>query len=159
LSDRSLVVVHSTLAVGARIAQERLGVTTVTVNLSPGVFRSVFRTPVVNGLWLPSWLPRGLKRAVFHVGDLLVADRWLAKPINQFRFELGLGPVRHILDGWFHSLTLTLGAWPSWFGPVASDRPPCVRLTGFPLFDGLETTPMPQDVGLFLERTQSICSV
>jgi len=145
-----LVVVHSTLAVTAPVAQEKLGVPTVTVNMSPGVFRSAYQNSVVPGLWMPQWLPKSIKRAIYRTGDWLVADRLLTKPINDFRREVGLEPVQHVLDGRLHSPMLTIGAWPAWFAPVQPDWPQSVCLTGFPLYDGQSQPQLSDEVAKFL---------
>ena len=69
------VMVGSSLALGARLAQEKLGVPTATVHLAPVVFRSVYDTPKFPGMFTPRWLP---------------------KPLNRIRAELGLPPVRRV---------------------------------------------------------------
>src|SRR5262245_40450307 len=59
------VVVAGSLAFGARVAQEHLGVPLVTVHLQPALFRSAFQTPVLPGVYLPDWYPRSFKRFLF----------------------------------------------------------------------------------------------
>src|SRR5262249_13831563 len=63
------VVAAGSLAFGARIAQEKLGVPLVTVHLQPGLFRSVYQSPVLPGIYLPDWYPRSLKAFLFWLGD------------------------------------------------------------------------------------------
>ena len=147
-------MVHSILAVGARIAQERLNVPTISVHLSPAALRTVYLNASVAGMWMPRWLPKFLKRAIYRLGDLLVVDRLMTRPINAFRAELGLTPIRHVLEGWLHSPTRTLGAWPAWFAAVQPDWPESLRLTGFPLFDGQVMPQLPEEILEFLNRRQ-----
>ncbi len=150
-----IIVVHSLLAIGARLAQEKLGVQTVTVNLSPGALRSVWRNPVLPGLWMPGGMPRLLKRGLFRLGDLLVVDRVLTRPVNVFRAELGLAPIDHIMDGWLHSPGLTLGVWPPWFASIQPDWPTSMELTGFPLYDETGVSELGDDAVRFLDEGEA----
>ena len=47
----------SSLGLGARIAQEKHGLSTATVHLSPAVFRSYTLPPAFPGLHLKPWTP------------------------------------------------------------------------------------------------------
>lgn len=145
------VVVASSLALGARIAQDRLGVPVVTVHLSPCQFRSVQRPAVLPPLVLPRWLPASAKRLAYRLLDALVLDRLLGDPLNGLRGELGLPPVRRVFDAWRHSPARTIGLFPEWFGMPQPDWPAQARLTGFPLFDGSKAETLPADVQEFLD--------
>lgn len=155
IADRSrdgrTIVLHSMLAIGSRVAQEKLGVPTVTVNLSPAAIRSVHRNPVLPGLWMPQGMPKALKHMLYRLGDWVMVDPLLTKPINEFLAGLGLPGVPHVFDNWLHSPTLSLGTWPDWFAPIQPDWPSGFRLTGFPLYDERQQSPMTSDVAGFLE--------
>jgi rhamnosyltransferase subunit B len=144
------VMAASALAFSARIAQEKLGVPLATVHLCPMMFRSAYHSPVLPNLFQPDWTPRWWKRFVYYLADVLAIDRVLGPPINQFRGELGLAPVRRIFDGWSDSPQRVLGLFPQWFGPPQPDWPAQTRLTGFPLFDESGVAEMPQPVVDFL---------
>jgi UDP:flavonoid glycosyltransferase YjiC (YdhE family) len=135
-AEGDLVVTAHAIAFGARIAQEKLGVPLATVHLAPCVVRSAISPPryFATGFLncLPAWMNRWLFRWVM---DALVVDPLLAKPINAFRAELGLLPVKRIIDQWWMSPELVVGLFPDWFAPPQVDWPPQLRLTGFPLFD------------------------
>lgn len=62
-------------------------------------------------------------------------DALTAPAINQLRFEVGLQPVKRILDRWWASPDLTLGLFPEWFSVPHRDLPPGMRCVGFPLAD------------------------
>jgi UDP:flavonoid glycosyltransferase YjiC (YdhE family) len=128
------VVVASSLALGARIAQERLGVPTVSVHLSPSLFRSVHETPQLTPHRMPPWLPVPLKRFQYWLADVY-ADRVLAGEINAFRGELGLPAAKRIIDQWWHSPERILALFPDWFAAPQPDWPPQTVLAGFPLYD------------------------
>ena len=129
------VVVASSLAMGARIAQEKLGVPLVTVHLSPSVFRSDRHCPVLPGLFLPDWLPVPFKRFQYWLADRAIVDRILGPRLNAYRAELGLPPARGIMADWWHSPDRVLGLFPDWFAPPQPGWPPQTRLAGFPLYD------------------------
>jgi rhamnosyltransferase subunit B len=145
------VVAAGTLALGARVAQEKLGVPLATVHLSPSAFYSAYQPPVLAGLPMPAWLPRAAKRAMFWLADNLVVDRALAGPVNGFRAGLGLPPVRRFFGRWYHSPRRVLGLFPPWFAAPQPDWPPQVRLTGFPLYDESGAADVPEEVSRFLD--------
>src|SRR5262249_49590922 len=76
---------------------------------------------------------------------------YLAPGLNALRAELGLPPVRDVMRGWLHSPQLVLGFLPAWFGPPQPDWPPRVTLAGFPLYDERDVTPLPPELGAFLD--------
>jgi UDP:flavonoid glycosyltransferase YjiC (YdhE family) len=145
------VVVASGALLGARIAHDRLKVPLVTVHLSPAALRSAYDTPLQPPLRLPVWLPSWAKRAGHWLLDALVVDRLLAGPVNAFRAELGLPPVRRVFQEWRHSPRLVLGLFPPWFAWPQPDWPPQTRLTGFPLYDESDATEVPPGVREFLD--------
>jgi rhamnosyltransferase subunit B len=129
------IAVSGSLAFGARLAQEKLGLPLAVVHLQPSMFRTVYDPPVLSGIGqLPDWMPIPLRRAIYRVLDVLV-DRVLAPGINKARADIGLAPVHRIFYLWWHSPLLTLGLFPDWFGVPQKDWPDFVRVTGFPLFD------------------------
>jgi len=144
------IAVSGSLAFGARLAQEKLGLPLAVVHLQPSMFRSVYAPPVYSGIGrLPGWMPVPLRAAVFRLLDVFI-DRTLAGGLNQARSEIGLPPVNRILFRWWHSPQLTLGLFPDWFGQPQKDWPPSVRVTGFPLYDVTAGAPpdgwMPEDI-------------
>ena len=60
-TDRT-VVLTSVLGMGARVAQEHLGVPLITVNLQPAVLWSRYQSPALFGIlpWYPGWLRQWL---------------------------------------------------------------------------------------------------
>lgn len=129
------VVVASTLALGARVAQEAFSIPTVSVHLAPGIFRSSYEVPVFDGLGFMRWLPRFAKDLVWRLIDAAFVDPSTAPAINRYRATLGLKPVQRILHHWWHSPLRVLGLFPAWFGPPQPDWPAQTLLTGFPMFD------------------------
>ena len=112
------IVLASTLAVGARVAGEALGIPLATVHASPAPLR---------------WLGVGERE------DALW-DRYFAKPLNAFRVRLGLPPVRRVMSSWWNSQQLVVGTFPGWFAPPEPYWPSHVHATGFPLYDEGDVT-------------------
>jgi UDP:flavonoid glycosyltransferase YjiC (YdhE family) len=128
------VVIAGTLAFGARVAQDKLGVPTATVHLQPGVFRTEYAIPLMAGFEFLPKLPRIARRWFFKLITLLT-DQKLSRKVNPIRARLGLAPARDIMFSWVNSPELVLGLFPDWFGPPQPDWPRQTELVGFPLFD------------------------
>jgi UDP:flavonoid glycosyltransferase YjiC (YdhE family) len=144
------VAVHSPIGFGARIAREKLGVPLATVHVSPVGLRSAYQPPVLPLPILPRWAPRFYCSLVFWLIDRLRIDPLMAGPVNGFRAELGLPPVRRFMHLWWSSPDLVLGLFPDWFGPPQPDWPPATRLTGFPLYDERGHAELPSGLSEFL---------
>ncbi len=144
------LVVGSSLAWGARIAQENLGLPMAILHLQPAILMSLYDTPEYSRAPWMSHMPRIFKRAYLSLANH-ITDGILTPEINAFRASLGLSPVRHVLRDWVHSPLMTVGLFPDWFAPPQPDWPPCVRLTGFPLYDVDHIQSMPPEVDAFLK--------
>jgi UDP:flavonoid glycosyltransferase YjiC (YdhE family) len=144
------VVAASSLALGAVVAREKLGVPLATVHLSPSIFRSYVQSPKLPGTFLPDWLPTPLKRFQYWVADRAIIDRLLGPALNGLRAELGLPPVRGIMADWWNSPDRVLGFFPQWFGPQQPDWPKQTRLVGFPLYDERNVVEPAAEVEQFL---------
>ncbi len=145
-----LVVAASGLVLGARIAQEKLGIPLATVHLQPSLLRSVHQPPVFGFPDILGRLPRGLRGLYLRTVDGLVIDRLLTPELNAFRSELSLPPVRRVFHQWMHSPQLVVGFFPEWFAPPQPDWPPNVHLTGFPLYDESDARELPAGLEDFL---------
>jgi UDP:flavonoid glycosyltransferase YjiC (YdhE family) len=144
------VVVPGSLAFGARVAQDKLGIPTANVHLQPVLFRSEYHAPILPPTFMPDWLPRFAKRLQYRLANALVVEPVLTRGLNAFRAEVGLPPVHDIMGGWWHSPQRVVGLFPDWYGPPQPDWPPQVRLTGFPLYDEREVRPPSPELDDFL---------
>lgn len=150
---RRTVVVQSTLAMGARVAQEKLGIPTATIHLQPAVIRSVIRPPILPGAVLPSWMPAIGLRFILYLADRLILDPMVAPALNAFRATLGLStPARSIVHTWWNSPQRVIGLFPDWYAPPQIDWPPQMKLTGFPLYDERGISPLSADLDEFLRN-------
>jgi rhamnosyltransferase subunit B len=133
------VVVASSLAFAARIAQDKLNIPMATVHLSPAQFRSYIDPAKLPGMFMPRWLPMWMKKQMWAFGDRFVIDKLMAPGINQFRSEIGLPAVSGILREFWNSPQRVIGLFPAWFGNPQSDWPAQSICTGFPRYDESDT--------------------
>ena len=145
------VVGASTLALGARVAQDHLGVPTASIHLQPSMFFSTIDPPYLPGLYMRNWMPAWMKRAQYAVVDGIL-DRIAGPALNEFRHELGLPPARRVLTRFVNSPDRVIGLFPEWFAPPQPDWPPQARLSGFPLYDERGTSGIPESVLKFLDE-------
>jgi len=138
-------------AFGARLAQEKIGLPLATLHLQPVVFRSLCETPALPPMLTGPLVPHWLKRFQFYLADHLLADRVLRRETNRFRNELGLPPVRRLLDRWCHSPERVIGLFPDWYATPQEDWPPNTQLTGFPLWDESRLAPHDANLEAFLQ--------
>jgi rhamnosyltransferase subunit B len=129
------VLAASSISLGARIAQERLGLPAASVHLQPTVIRSLADSGMFANVRISSRQPLWFKRALFRFIDWVAIDRILGGPLNQFRASLGLAPVHRVLARWIHSPQCVIGFFPEWFAAPQADWPPHTHLVGFPLWD------------------------
>jgi rhamnosyltransferase subunit B len=143
------VVVAANLALGARVACEQFGIPMVSLYVSPMCFRSYSHPPALPALNLFPGRPRTWVRALFRIADWKVGGI-LAPSLNGLCREVGLPPVRKIMD-WWHSPQIVIGLFPEWFAPMEPEWPPQTQLTGFPLYDTAGPTAIPPELEVFLE--------
>ena len=132
--DTVLVANHGVLAAG--LIHEKQGVPLVSLVLQPWMIPSSIAPPVMPGLAFLRRAPRFVWQALWRVLDIGV-DRLVGPSLNRFRASLSLPPSRHIIQKWL-SPQLVVGLFPEWYGPPQTDWPAQMRLTGFPLFDGVQ---------------------
>lgn len=144
------VVVAGTLALGARLAHDALGVPLATVHLQPLSLQSAAEPPAY-----PQWpgarhVPGWFARLAYWWADWYKLDPLIGGPLNRLRAELGLPPVKRVWGKWRHSPQRVIGLFPDWFGS-APDWPPQTRLTGFVRYDQGEAKELPPGVRQFLD--------
>ncbi len=143
--SRDTVVVASCTGLGARIANEKLGVPLVTVHLQPAVILSRIEPPTYSGVIGPRWL----RNLMFSLAERFVIERTICPEVNRFRQELGLPPVRQIVR-WWHSPQLVVCLFPEWFAPPQQDWPENLLQTDFPLWDERTDAALAPEVQEFL---------
>jgi rhamnosyltransferase subunit B len=135
-ADADTVVAASSISLGARVAQDKLGVPTATLHLQPSIIRSLIDQGMAGNFRISASQPMWFKRTFFRLVDWSVIDRELKRPLNEFRATLGLAPVTRVFRRWVHSPQCVIGFFPQWFAPPQEDWPPHTYLVGFPMWDG-----------------------
>ena len=133
-SSEGGVVVASPNSLGARIAQDKLGLPVVTLHLAPFLIESRRAAPVLPGLSAARRLPSRIRHWLGRGGDRFVIDPAVLPGLNAFRGRLGLPPVRR-LRHWWNSPTRLVLTCPDWFARPQADWPRQAVQVGFPLAD------------------------
>ena len=134
-ADSRTVVAFSSLAFGARLAQEKLGVPGASVHLQPSVIRTLVDQGMMGNVRLSAARPRWFKQGLFRLIDALILDRRLKAPVNELRASLGLPRVDRVMHRWMHSPQMVIAFFPAWFAAPQPDWPPNTHAVGFPLWD------------------------
>jgi rhamnosyltransferase subunit B len=134
-ADSSTVVAFSSLAFGARVAQEKLGVPSASVHLQPSVIRTFVDQGMMGNVRLSASRPKWFKQGLFRIIDAVIVDRRLRAPLNDLRARLGLAPVDRVMHRWLHSPDLVIAFFPEWFAAPQPDWPANTHAVGFPLWD------------------------
>ena len=144
------VVLASPLAMGARVAQEKLGLPLMSVYTAPSLLRSV-HPPLTLAQWqVPIWMPR----VALH-GAWRALDHWKLQPLvkpalERLRQAQGLTPIaRSVFGQWMHSPQAGVALFPKWFAPPLPDWPEQVVQTDFVRFEEPHTA-LPASLKAFL---------
>ncbi|AWN34479.1 glycosyltransferase [Methylobacterium radiodurans] len=144
-------VIASSSSFGARLAQDRIGVPTVTLHVMPMLVESRHAPPRLPGLPLPSFLPPQIRHWLGRGADRYVIDPAVLPRLNAMRAELGLPPVRR-LRHWWNSPTLVLLMFPNWFAPPQPDWLRHAVQVGFPMADQFgDTSDLGAELRAFLD--------
>lgn len=149
------VVAASSICLGARVAQDRLGIPTATVHLQPAIIRSLIDQGMFGKVRVSASQPMWFKRALFRLADWAAIDRNLKRPLNELRATLGLGPIDRVLHRWIHSPECVIGFFPEWFAKPQRDWPPHTHLVGFPLWDARSHAPLSRGAQEFLDAGEA----
>ncbi len=146
------LVVASSLAFGARVAQDHLKLPLVTIHLQPNAFRSAYDPPMLSNVQIPRWFPAFMVRGIYWFLDRAVIDHSMAKEVRSLQKELGLPPVKRMFHRWIHSPNRTIGLFPDWYCQPQPDWPSQIRLTNFPLYDERKSVSLSDELSQFLSE-------
>ncbi|RYD24778.1 MAG: glycosyltransferase, partial [Verrucomicrobiaceae bacterium] len=128
VEDSVLIANPGVLA--AMPVHETQGTPLISLILQPWLIPSAVSPPVMPGMGWLQRAPAVLWRMVWGSIDL-GAGLLVGGELNRLRKSLELKPVRRLSQNWL-STQLVLGLFPEWFGPLRTDWPPRIQLTGFP---------------------------
>lgn len=143
------IILGITMAFGARIARDKLGIPLITCHVAPVSLPSVSQPAKLDGLWMPHWMPEFYKAGMWRLIALLT-DPFLGPPINKFREQLGLPKVKQIIQHWIHSPDKVIGLFPGWFAEPQPDWPKRTEVTNFLFFDESDKKPMSPKLEKFI---------
>jgi rhamnosyltransferase subunit B len=146
------VAIASPVAMGARIAQEQLGMPLVSVYTAATMLRTVHR-PMTMAQWrVPRWLPHAARALAWRLLDRHKLQPLVLPDLERLRGALGLPAIRgSVLGRWMHSPLAGAALFPSWFAPRAPDWPQQVVHAGFPFYDEREEVALAGTLQDFLQ--------
>lgn len=127
------LVVTSSFALAAAALAEKAGLPRLALHMQPVCIRSEYDCPLfMDELGWICRSPRWVKRLFFKLVDL---GFWGAaqRPLNKFRREIGVPPIRHFMDDAVNGAKGVAGLFPEWFAEPQPDWPAHLRLFGFPV--------------------------
>jgi len=148
------------LDLASRIFQEQHQLPMASIHYAPIGLRSMRESPRMFHMWLGENVPDWLKRLQYWAGDRGLVDRWLGREVNGFRAELGLRPIKRILQQWYYSSQQIIGLFPAWYATPQPDWPVPTALAGFPLWDHAvpaeaASQDLPEELIRFLEEGEA----
>lgn len=129
-AKRPTTVLSNCFGFGALIAQDKLGISVVSVHLQPVMLWSKWKPPRMPGLFGPNWF----QDRMFELAQRIVVDPVVLPSLNAFRADLGLEPIKHVVE-WWHSKKQIVCLFPDWFCPPQKDWPRPFAQVDFPLWD------------------------
>jgi rhamnosyltransferase subunit B len=131
-SASDTILVSSSFAVAARLAEELDGYHNTTVHLSPSVIFSAHQPSKWPAFSIsPTW-SLFLKRIMIKTAERWITDPMIGAQVNSYRVELGLSPEQYLFSRWLHSPRRVVYAFPEWFAAPVEDWPVNGVLAGFP---------------------------
>ena len=135
-ATRRCIVVANPVAMGARIAQEHLGLPLITAYTAATMLRSVQHPLTVASWRVPRWMPQAMSGAAWSLLDRFKLEPLVRPALEALRGSLGLRALDQSVFGrWMHSPQAGAALFPQWFAPAATDWPAQVVQSGFPLYD------------------------
>lgn len=150
-SPADTVLVSSSFAVAARVAEEAYGFLNTTVHLSPSVIFSAIQPPKWPVVSIPAGWPPAWKRLLLAAAERWGTDPVIGEHVNPFQLEHGLMARKRLFSRWIHSPRRVIYAFPEWFAAPAGDWPANGVFAGFPSrLPG--SCPMPEELDRFLSQ-------
>ncbi|MES2999093.1 MAG: glycosyltransferase [Pseudomonadota bacterium] len=147
------LVIASPLAMGARLAQEKLGMAVVTAYTSAAMLRTVEDSMTLARWRVPAVVPKAWREFAWRGLDRFKLEPLVRPALDAMRDKLGLPRLAQSVFGkWMHSPLAGVTLFAPWFAPRAADWPAQVVEAGFPLYDGDAAEPASPGLEAFLAR-------
>ena len=125
------LLVSSSFAVGARLAEEAHGFLNTTVHLSPGVLFSYQRPPRWPAASIPPGWPTWLQADIAALAERLAIDPTIRRALAPAWKAAGLRDQRQVFSRYLHSRHRVAYLFPDWFATAAVDWPASGQHAGF----------------------------
>jgi rhamnosyltransferase subunit B len=132
-SNPGLRVLAGPQMMGARLAQEQLGVHLTTLYTSPALLRSCLGPVTLAHTYWPRGTPRWCLQALWHAVDRFKLEPMARPSLQRICAELQIAqPGAGSLFGqWMHSPQRAVALFPAWFAPPKPDYPAHMVYGGF----------------------------
>lgn len=144
-ADAGDVLAASPAILAARLVQEKLQRPLATIYHLPWTIISCSNPPAMtSGFTLPRWMPEPFGR-MYWWGFDLAARMLMGTELNGFRKKLQLPKVTRPFR-WWTSPDLAIGLFADWYAVPQPDWIPQLKVSGFPVFDGVNGESLDSDV-------------
>lgn len=130
-SPHDTVLVSSTFAVAARLAEEAQGFRNTTVHLSPGVMFSRSRPPRWPAASIPRTWPAWLQSAAASVTEHMAVDPVIRRHLAPALRDADVTKRHRLFSRFVHSPHRVAYLFPDWFAEAAADWPASGHHAGF----------------------------
>ena len=150
IAGADLLVTHPAAPAGPLVGR-KTGMSWISTVLAPLSFVSA-HDPPVPPFW--QWTSKLSVLGPGVMGFLLntMKNSYKAKPVAEFRNELGLTDTGNPMFEGQHSPTLVLALFSEVFAKPQPDWPPQTKITGFCFYDGHHETQVPAELNHFLDN-------
>jgi rhamnosyltransferase subunit B len=140
---------------GARLAQEYLGVQLTSVYTSPGLLRTCIAPATIAHITWPWFTPSWLLRLIWKTIDRKKLHPMARAGLARACAEIGVRPPPEdvsLFGTWIHSKTRGVTLYPDWFATVPQDQPKHIVSGYFPVDTALPQPELPEAVRNFLRQ-------
>ncbi len=153
-TEPQLRVLAGPQMMGARLAQEHLGLHLTSLYTSPAQLRSCHGPVTIANTHWPSHTPRWLLRTLWHAVDRYKLDPMARATLTRHCTELGIAaPTAQIslFGQWMHSTHKGLTLYPEWFAPRKPDHMPQLVYGDFAAYTLDGQVALPADMQSFID--------
>ena len=150
VAGADILVTHPAAPAGPLLGR-KTGMRWISTVLAPLSFFSAFDPPVPPA-WQWTRMFRVLGPRFMTLFHGVMKSIYKAKPVHQFRAELGLADTGNPMFEGQHSPTLVLALFSEAFAKPQPDWPPQTKVTGFCFYDGHHEVIIPPELSRFLEN-------
>ncbi|MFZ6871501.1 glycosyltransferase [Undibacterium sp. Di27W] len=154
--QEGVLIVHPLGLLAADMVRSfRPDIPIIAAYLAPSNLRTIHDPLVMGDLFIPSWLPTGIRRFLWSYVDKNFVDPVALPIINQARQTRHLAPIASMASHMYAVPDLNISLFPAWFAPVQADWPMPMYMGEFQLYDSQPDTDLSTELQEFLVAGQA----